>query len=200
MDVGGETADLMVKEGIQITEASIKLLAAGSKNLAAFLLALARDGKKLKGKTKMGRLLRADRELAIFRIKETEYKAFQQFSKQYGILFSAIKDRRRDDGILELISNVDYIPQINYTMERLGYPAPTWEQENSTPKKAVPRVRPGSSSPERGNGSTAFQMKKTATPDERPSVKGRLVALRAASEGMKGKAPQHTRNTPPKTR
>ena len=199
MDVGGETADLMVKESIQITEASIKLLAAGSKNLAAFLLALARDSKKLKGKTNMGRLLRADREFAIFRIKETDYKAFQQFSKQYGILFSAIKDRRHD-GILELISNVDYIPQINYTMERLGYPVPTWEQENSAPKKAAPRARSGSSSPVRGNGSTAFQMKKTATPDERPSVKGRLVALRAASEGMKGKAPQRTRTAPPKTR
>ena len=37
MDTSGEVADLMVKESIQITEASIKLLAAGSKNLAAFL-------------------------------------------------------------------------------------------------------------------------------------------------------------------
>lgn len=45
MDVSGEVADLMVKESIQLTEASIKLLAAGSKNLAAFLWALAKDNK-----------------------------------------------------------------------------------------------------------------------------------------------------------
>ena len=38
MDAGSEAADLMVREGIQITEATIKLLAAGSKNLAALLL------------------------------------------------------------------------------------------------------------------------------------------------------------------
>ena len=50
MDVSGDVADLMVKEGIQLTEASIKLLAAGSKNLAAFLWALAKDNKKLVGK------------------------------------------------------------------------------------------------------------------------------------------------------
>lgn len=37
MDAGSEAVDLMVREGLQITEASIKLLAAGSKNLAAFL-------------------------------------------------------------------------------------------------------------------------------------------------------------------
>ena len=40
MDTSGEAADLVVKESIQLTEASIKLLAAGSKNLAAFLYAL----------------------------------------------------------------------------------------------------------------------------------------------------------------
>ena len=47
MDNSGEVADLMVKESIQITEAAIKMLAGGSKNLAAFLLALSRDDKKL---------------------------------------------------------------------------------------------------------------------------------------------------------
>lgn len=55
MDVSGEVADLMVKESIQLTEASIKLLAAGSKNLAAFLWALAKDNKRLVGKTNMRR-------------------------------------------------------------------------------------------------------------------------------------------------
>ena len=37
MDTSGEVADLMVKESIQLTEESIKLLAAGCKNLTAFL-------------------------------------------------------------------------------------------------------------------------------------------------------------------
>ena len=36
MDVSGDVADLMVKESIQLTEASIKLLAGGSRDLTAF--------------------------------------------------------------------------------------------------------------------------------------------------------------------
>lgn len=71
MDVSGDVADLMVKESIQLTEASIKLLAAGSKNLAAFLWALSKDNKKLVGKTHMARLLREGKELKVFRIKES---------------------------------------------------------------------------------------------------------------------------------
>ena len=44
MDVSGDVADLMVKESIQLTEASIKLLAAGGTSLAALLWALAKGG------------------------------------------------------------------------------------------------------------------------------------------------------------
>ena len=46
MDNSGEVADLMVKESIQLTEAAVKMLAAGSKNLAAFLMALSQNNKK----------------------------------------------------------------------------------------------------------------------------------------------------------
>lgn len=57
MDNSGEVADLMVKESIQITEAAVKLLAGGGKNLAAFLLALSQNNKKLCGKANMSQLI-----------------------------------------------------------------------------------------------------------------------------------------------
>ena len=40
MSTNGETADLMVREGIQITESALKLAGLGAKNLAALLCAL----------------------------------------------------------------------------------------------------------------------------------------------------------------
>ena len=53
MEVSGEAADLVMKEGVQISEEAIKLLARGAKNLAALLYALAKDQKKLYGKVNM---------------------------------------------------------------------------------------------------------------------------------------------------
>ena len=50
MSTNGETADLMVREGIQITESALKLAGLGAKNLAALLIALANDNQKLAGK------------------------------------------------------------------------------------------------------------------------------------------------------
>ena len=50
MEVSGEAADLVMKEGVQISEEAIKLLARGAKNLAALLYALAKDQKKQIGR------------------------------------------------------------------------------------------------------------------------------------------------------
>lgn len=208
MDVSGDVADLMVKESIQLTEASIKLLAAGSKNLAAFLWALARDNKKLVGKTNMARLLRENKELKVFQIKEADLADFQSFAKK-NILFSVIKDNRRTDGMVDLVTNVDFVSQVNLFMERRGYGAPARDKEDETPKKDAPRARPDSSSPQRGNGSTASQtrtrpMRMTRTteePSDRPSVKAKLDAYRAEA-GKKSPQPaqQRTRPIKPKTR
>lgn len=212
MDVSGDVADLMVKEGIQLTEESIKLLAAGSKNLAALLWALARDEKKLVGKTGMTRLIREGKELKVFRLKESDLEEFKKFAKK-NVLFSVVKDAKATDGMVDLVTNVDFVAQVNLFMERRGYPAPDHPQVDE-PKKADPRARQGSSSPQRGSGSTPSQNRTRTAPrtttgstrttptSDKPSVKGRIAAMKAATEGMKktGQTPQRTKGTPPKTR
>ena len=212
MDVSGDVADLMVKESIQLTEASIKLLAAGGTSLAALLWALAKEDKKLVGKAGMGRLLRENKELKVFQIKESDLAEFRAYAKK-NILYSVVKDKRRTDGVVDLVTNVDFVSQVNLFMERRGYGAPARGKEDGEPKKAVPRARPGSSSPQRGSGSTPSQSERRTTTrtidapaakiGDIPTVKGRLAALRAASEGMKepGKAPKRQPGKqPPKTR
>ena len=51
MDVSAEAADLVVKESLQATESAAKLLGSGVKNVAALLLAIAKDNYKVVGKT-----------------------------------------------------------------------------------------------------------------------------------------------------
>ena len=183
MDVSGEVADLMVKESIQITEETVKLLAAGSKDLTAFLLALAQDNRKLSGKTSMTRLLRDGKELKVFHIREKDLEDFRKYAKQ-SVLYAVIKDSRTEDGTVDMITN-----------------APQKEES----KKAGPRVPRENSSKERGSGSmpsqsrmrTAGTVTKDIPTSDKPSVKGRLSALKAASEGMRQPAqtPQKKRTT-----
>lgn len=192
---GTEAADLMIREGIQLTEASIRLMAAGSKNLAAFLFALARDHKKLMGKTSMAHLLREGKELKIFRIRAEDMDEFKRYAKQYGVLFAGVRDTKLDDGTIDLITNIDYVSQVNRMMERMGYIAPN--RDATTTKKAVPRAPQENSSNERGNTSMNRPQMQTDTTTEKPSVKGRLAALKAASESMRETGKQRTPRTMP---
>ena len=179
----------------------MKLLAAGGKNLAAFLWALAQDGKKLSGQTNMSRLLKEGKELKVFHIRENDLEDFRAFAKK-SVLYSVIKDTRSNNGMVDLITNTDYIAQVNHFMESRGYTAPNQKKGAGEPKNAAPRAPQENSWRERGNGLTPSQTRTrtTNTPtSDRPSVKGRLAALQAASEGMrptptpKRTAPQNTR-------
>lgn len=93
--------DMVVRESIQITESAVKLAGLGAKNLAALLMAVAKDNPKLSGKTGLKRLIQDGEELAIFSVKQEDLRGFQMESKRYGVLFypyqSGGENRHRGD-------------------------------------------------------------------------------------------------------
>ena len=129
MNTSGEVADLMVKEGIQITESAVKLAGLGAKNLAAILLAVLNDDKKLQGKTKLKQLLKSDKPLCILQINSSDLKKFTTEAKKYGVLFTAVADKTNDTGLCDIIARQEDVTKLNYLMEKLGYPAPAKETE-----------------------------------------------------------------------
>ena len=129
MNTSGEVADLMVKEGIQITESAVKLAGLGAKNLAAILLAVLNDDKKLQGKTKLKQLLKSDKPLCILQINSSDLKKFTTEAKKYGVLFTAVADKTNDTGLCDIIARQEDVTKLNYLMEKLGYVAPAKEAE-----------------------------------------------------------------------
>lgn len=196
MDVSGDVADLMVKESIQLTEASIKLLAGGSRDLTAFLLALARDNKKLVGKTGMNRLLREGKELKVFQLRESDLVEFAKYAKN-NVLFAVIKNQRRTDGLVDLVTNTDFVSQVNLFMERRGYGIPGLEDK--VPKKAASLAQPDNYSAQRGNGSIPLPNSSMKAADlakqvgKITSVRERLAYLKNVISSRAGKGGK-TRN------
>ena len=153
MSTSGEVADLMVREGIQITESAVKLAGVGAKNLAALLIALANDNQKLSGKTNLKRLIRGGEELAIFSVKQEDLKGFHMESKRYGVLYYPIINKVENAGTVEIMAKAKDAKQINRIFERMGYPAPVREDDST--KKEKSRALSGNSSKERGTGARA---------------------------------------------
>lgn len=181
MEVSGEAADLVMKEGVQISEEAIKLLAQGAKNLAALLYALAKDQKKLYGKVNMNRLLSEQRPIEVLPLRTEDFDEFKRRAKKVGLLFSTILDKKGDEPYLEILTNIDHLSQANYILEQMGYQPK--QLEDVQPKKEQTPARPESFLQKQSSGLT--QGTTSISSEEKQPVRGRLAALRAASERTK---------------
>ena len=178
MNTSGETAELVVKEGIQITESAVKLAGLGAKNLAALLIAIAKDNPKLSGKTGLKRLIQDGEELTIFSVKQEDLKGFQMESKRYGVLFYPVINKVEKTGTVEIMAKAKDAKQINRIFERMGYPAPVRED---AAKKASARAPSENSSKERGNGA---RLSTEMASEKKPSVRAKMQELKKVSEQM----------------
>ena len=177
MEVSGETADMVVKEGVQISEEAIKLLARGAKNLAALLYALAKDQKKLYGKVSMNRLLSEQRPIEVLPLRTEDFDEFKRRAKKVGLLFAAVEDKKGDAPYLDVLTNIDHLSQANYILEQMGYQPK--QPEGTQPKKEQTPARPEPSLQKQRSGLTQGTI---STNEEKQPVRGRLAALRAAAE------------------
>ncbi len=187
MNTSGEVADLMVKEGIQITESAAKLTALGAKNLAAIIIALMKEDNKLQGKTNLKQLLKADKPLCILQIKESDIHKFNSEAKKYGVLFTAVSDKTNNTGLCDIIAKQDDVTKLNYIMEKLGYATPEMSQDkDEVVKKSRPRTRESPS--ERGYE----EQKHRDTKKE--SVRKRIADIKAKQKAKSKNVPQKSKD------
>lgn len=190
MDVSAEAADVVVRESLQATEAAAKLGLEGMKNIAALLLAIAKQDMKVVGETTAKRLARDPAPAVVIPIKAEDKAKFQKLAKEFGVLYFIAQKRGSNSGILNVVSNENYAAQLNAVMEQMGYPIPQKAQEDKAEKKATSRAPQKKSSQERGSGLNRPQ-RTTAAKQDSPTKK-KLDQLQRLAE-MSRAAPEKTK-------
>ena len=172
MNTGGDAAERLVRDSLMITEEAVKLAGLGAKNLAAILVALAKEEEKTHGPTRLTRLLRSGEELKLLPIKSEDLRQFRQLAKEYGVLFCPIKNKSLDNGLNDILFPASAAASVNRVLEHMGFPVP--REKAVEVKKEAARGRSGSASQTRGHGSDS-NARTTAT--ERPSVRAAIDRL-----------------------
>ena len=172
MNTGGDAAERLVRDSLMITEEAVKLAGLGAKNLAAILVALAKEEEKTHGPTHLTRLLRSGEELKLLPIKSEDLRQFRQLAKEYGVLFCPIKNKSLDNGLNDILFPASAAASVNRVLEHMGYPVP--REKAVEVKKEAARGRSGSASQTRGHGSDS-NARTSAT--ERPSVRAAIDRL-----------------------
>lgn len=174
MSQGSDAAEQMVKETMIISETAAKLAGLGAKNLAVLLTLYLREEHPLKGETNLKKLLKEGREIRVFCLDKDNLAEFKQHAKDYGIVYSALKQKNDDSRIVDVLVKAEDTPRVNRILEKMKYPLPSEEKADEQAKKSVSAARSEKASSEPSIGS-AMPTKN----DERRSVKDRIDELEA---------------------
>ena len=169
---GGEAADQFVRMALSGAEVVLRLGGSALTNLLAITMALARENKKVYGKISLANMLKQTRDIRVFPMTKAQYKAFKKQAKKYGILFSAIADKRGNDKTFDLILPPSELDRANQIFERILYnpelgresPEPPRDERNHWWQRAADRVRNLFRRRERSEAETPENSPETAEP------------------------------------
>ena len=121
MNTSGDAAESIVRMSLQGFEVAVKLTGSGAKNVAAIMIAMLKDQKQTKGKTRLTNMLKSGKELKVFTVKEEDLRKFTEEAKRYGVLFCALKGKGKSlDGIVDIMVRAEDASKINRIVERFN--------------------------------------------------------------------------------
>ena len=99
-------------------EVAVKLAGSAAKNAAAMLLALARNHKKVYGRTSLKKILQQTRDIRTFSLTPEQYREFSRQAKDK-VLFAGIQDKEQPDAPVDLVIPTTDLELANVIFERL---------------------------------------------------------------------------------
>lgn len=119
MNTGGEAADQVIRMSLNGAEVALKITGVAAKEVAAMLVAILKDNKKSKGRTRLENLIKTGKPLTIFTVKVEDYDQFKQEAKRYGILYCAVRNARgTEDGMVDVMVKQEDISRVDRIVDR----------------------------------------------------------------------------------
>ncbi len=122
MNSSGDAAESIVRMSLQGIEVAARISGSGAKNIAVLLYTIMKDKQQTKGKTKLTNMLKSGKELKVFSVKQEDLKKFTEEAKRYGVLFSALVDKRQKnvDGMVDIMVRAEDASKINRIVDRFN--------------------------------------------------------------------------------
>ena len=125
MNHSGDAAEQIVRLSLEGVEVAARITGTAAKELATFLVAALKSKNsnlKLKGKARMTSMLKSGKVLEIYSIKERDLQNFMQGAKQYGIVYSVLRNPKNSpDGLCDIMVKADDAPKISRLAERFKF-------------------------------------------------------------------------------
>ena len=82
--------------------------------------AIMRGHKKTRGKARLTSMLRSEKPLKVFAVRDEELEVFCREAKKYGVLYCVLKDKDATDGLTDIMVKAEDASKINRIFERFN--------------------------------------------------------------------------------
>ena len=118
MTTSGEAADQVVRMMLEGSEVLIKLTGTGAKNAAVLLYSILKGQKQTRGKARLTAMLGSGQPLKVYSFRREDLEKFKESAKQYGVLYTVLKDKDDRDGMFDVLVRAQDEGKILRIMER----------------------------------------------------------------------------------
>lgn len=119
MNYGADAADQVVRYSMDGIEHSLRISGAIAKNLAVFIVAVLKDQKKTRGKTRMVRMLKERKPMKFFTVPDDKLKLFAREAKSRGLLYVVVKDKNKKINN-EIMVFAEDAAKMNRVLDQIG--------------------------------------------------------------------------------
>ena len=120
MNTTGDAAEQIVRMSLNGVEVAARITGTGAKELAIMISAIMRGHKKTRGKARLTSMLRSEKPLKVFAVKDEELEVFCREAKKYGVLYCVLKDKDATDGLTDIMVKAEDASKINRIFERFN--------------------------------------------------------------------------------
>ena len=203
MSQHGEAAEQVVNmatnAAVKTAECAAEIVGKGTLSLATFLLAVLKDQKKTKGRTRIQSF--NGKPTKVFAIMAKDMKTFSKEAKDYGILYAAVMNRKSTDGIVDVVVSANDAARVNRIAERFALSTIEIQKPVDTPveERAGDTQNPTARTDNRNPSSPLSGSKErseTADTDSehvRPSVRQQLKDIRQERQNVHRKPLERSR-------
>ena len=121
MNTSGEAAEQIMRMSLEGAEILIKLTGSGAKNAAVLLYSIYKEQNKTRGKERLTNMLRSGKPLKVYTFKRDNLEKFKEVAKEYGILYTVLKEKEDKDGVFDVLVRADDDSKLARVIERFKF-------------------------------------------------------------------------------
>jgi|GEM_PF-6935367 len=113
MNNSGDAAEQIVRMSLEGVQMAAKITGDGAERLAKILILALKDTSKSKGKASLSKLLKSNKPIKVFELKDKDLKKFCEAAKQYGVLYHVLKDKGANNGKCDIMVRAEDASKVN---------------------------------------------------------------------------------------